>query len=247
MQAVWASGDFAVIGTTLQIVGETLCEAADVRTNQRVLDVACGNGNATLAAARRGAHVVGADFVPTLLERAAERAAAERAEVELVVADAEQLPFEAGTFDVVLSTFGVMFTPNHEQAARELVRVCAPGGRIVIRNAEGKFRHEGFDFDRDYPKWTRHVTVTTAFLPSTRAGEAYGFDLQAAGGIAPYRWSSPNLPKGLELDPRGRLQGTLTGPQRDIYFDVVVHDASEPPQVAKQPLVLSLLNPVRSK
>ena len=133
-QAVWASGDFAVIGTTLQIAGESLCEAADVRTHQRVLDVACGNGNASLAAARRGARVVGVDFVPALLERAAERAAAERAELELVVADAEQLPFEAASFDVVLSTFGVMFTPNHEQAASELARVCAPGGTIALAN-----------------------------------------------------------------------------------------------------------------
>jgi SAM-dependent methyltransferase len=134
MQAVWASGDFAVIGTTLQIVGESLCEAADVRTHQRVLDVACGNGNASLAAARRGARVVGVDFVPALLERAAERAVAERAEFELVVADAEQLPFDAASFDVVLSTFGVMFTPNHEQAARELLRVCVPGGTIALAN-----------------------------------------------------------------------------------------------------------------
>jgi ubiquinone/menaquinone biosynthesis C-methylase UbiE len=134
LQSVWASGDFAVIGTTLQLVGESLCEAADVCTHQRVLDVACGNGNASLAAARRGCRVVGVDFVPELLQRASERAAAERADLELVVGDAEALPFAAGSFDVVLSTYGVMFAPNHEQAARELIRVCAPGGTIALAN-----------------------------------------------------------------------------------------------------------------
>ena len=134
MQATWASGDFAIIGTTLQIVGESLCEAVDVRPRQRVLDVACGNGNALLAAARRGCNVVGLDFVPELLQRAAERARAERADVELIEGDAEQLPFDDGAFDVVLSTFGVMFTPNHELAAKELVRVCAPGGKIGLAN-----------------------------------------------------------------------------------------------------------------
>jgi ubiquinone/menaquinone biosynthesis C-methylase UbiE len=132
MQATWASGDFAVIGTTLQIVGEELSEAADLRTGQRVLDVACGNGNALLAAARRGCDAVGLDFVPELLQRAAERAFAERAEVELVLGDAEMMPFDDGTFDAVLSTFGVMFAPNHEQAAREMVRVCASGGKIAL-------------------------------------------------------------------------------------------------------------------
>lgn len=134
LQSVWASGDFAVIGTTLQLVGESLCEAADVRTHERVLDVACGNGNAALAAARRGCHVVGVDFVPELLERASERAAADRTDIELVVGDAEALPFATGMFDVVLSTFGVMFAPNHEQSASELVRVCAPGGTIALAN-----------------------------------------------------------------------------------------------------------------
>jgi SAM-dependent methyltransferase len=134
MQATWASGDFAAIGTTLQIAGETLCEAADVRSGDRVLDVACGNGNALLAAARRGARVTGLDFVPELLQRAAERAWAERADVTLEIGDAERLPFADAAFDVVLSTFGVMFAPDHEQCAREMLRVCAPGGKIALAN-----------------------------------------------------------------------------------------------------------------
>ena len=132
--AAWGSGDYAVVGTTLQIVGETLCEAVDLRSNERVLDVAAGNGNASLAAARRFAEVVSTDYVGALLERGRERAEADRLPVTFLEADAENLPFETGSFDVVLSTFGVMFTPNQEQAARELLRVCRPGGRIGLAN-----------------------------------------------------------------------------------------------------------------
>jgi len=133
-QATWASGDFGRIGVLLQIVGETLCEAVDLRSNQRVLDVAAGNGNATLAAARRFADVVSTDYVGALLERGRERARADRLAVTFEVADAEALPFADASFDVVLSTFGVMFTPNQAQAASELVRVCRPGGKIGLAN-----------------------------------------------------------------------------------------------------------------
>jgi SAM-dependent methyltransferase len=133
-QAAWASGDYAVIGTTLQIVGETLCEALDLRAGQRVLDVAAGNGNATLAAARRWADVVSTDYVGALLERARARASAEGLAVQFEQADAENLQFKDGEFDVVLSTFGVMFTPNQEKAASELARVCKPGGKIGLAN-----------------------------------------------------------------------------------------------------------------
>jgi SAM-dependent methyltransferase len=133
-QATWASGDYAVIGTTLQIVGENLCEAVDLRSNQRVLDVAAGNGNVTLAAARRFADVVSTDYVGALLERGRERARAERLPVEFREADAENLPFAEASFDVVLSTFGVMFTANHPRAASELVRVCRPGGKMGLAN-----------------------------------------------------------------------------------------------------------------
>ena len=131
-QAMWASGDFAVIGTTLQIVGELLCEGVDLRAGERVLDVAAGNGNATLAAARRFATVTSTDYVPALLERGRYRADAEGLEVTFEVADAEALPYSDAGFDVVLSTFGVMFAPDHEQAAAEMMRVCRPGGRIGL-------------------------------------------------------------------------------------------------------------------
>ena len=133
-QATWASGDFAVIGTTIQIVGESLAEAADVRAGERVLDVAAGNGNATLAAARRFAEVTSTDYVPALLDKGRERARAEGLNVEFKVADAEELPFANGSFDVALSTYGVMFTPEHRRAARELLRVVRSGGRIGLAN-----------------------------------------------------------------------------------------------------------------
>lgn len=133
-QGAWASGDYAVVGTTLQIVGESLCETLDLRSGQTVLDVAAGNGNATLAAARRWCEVTSTDYVAALLERGRARAVAERLGVNFQQADAEALPFADGAFDVVLSTFGVMFTPNQELAASELLRVCRPGGKIGLAN-----------------------------------------------------------------------------------------------------------------
>jgi ubiquinone/menaquinone biosynthesis C-methylase UbiE len=133
-QVAWSSGDYAVVGTTLQIVGENLCEAIDLRSNQRVLDVAAGNGNATLAAARRFADVVSTDYVAALLERGRARANADHLPVTFKEADAEALPFDDASFDVVLSTFGVMFTPNQEQAAQEMLRVVRPGGKIGLAN-----------------------------------------------------------------------------------------------------------------
>jgi SAM-dependent methyltransferase len=133
-QATWASGDFAVIGVTLQIVGESLAEAADIRAGERVLDVAAGNGNATLAAARRFAEVTSTDYVPALLDKGRARAAAEGLQVSFRIADAEDLSFEDGSFDAVLSTFGAMFTPDHTRPAREMLRVVRPGGRIGLAN-----------------------------------------------------------------------------------------------------------------
>ena len=133
-QGAWASGDYSVVGTTLQIVGEALCEAVDLRAGQKVLDVAAGNGNASLAAARRWCEVLATDYVPSLLARARERAAAERLPIEFREADAEALPFADASFDAVLSTFGVMFTPDQDRAASELLRVCRPGGRIGLAN-----------------------------------------------------------------------------------------------------------------
>jgi ubiquinone/menaquinone biosynthesis C-methylase UbiE len=133
-QVAWSAGDYAVVGTTLQIVGEESCEAMDVRAGQTVLDVAAGNGNVALAAARRWCNVIATDYVPSLLERARERAAAERLNIEFREADAEALPFKPETFDAVVSTFGVMFVADHARAAAELVRVCKRGGKIGLAN-----------------------------------------------------------------------------------------------------------------
>jgi ubiquinone/menaquinone biosynthesis C-methylase UbiE len=133
-QAAWSSGNYAVVGTTLQIVGENLCEALDLRSGARVLDVAAGNGNATLAAARRWCDVTSTDYVPALLEAGRLRAEAEGHDVRFQEADAENLPFPDASFDVVMSTFGVMFTPDQEKAAAELARVCKHGGKIGLAN-----------------------------------------------------------------------------------------------------------------
>jgi ubiquinone/menaquinone biosynthesis C-methylase UbiE len=131
-RAAWSSGDYAIVGTTLQIVGEELCEALDLRAGQKVLDVAAGNGNVSLAAARRWCEVVASDYVPELLDRARERAAAERLHIAFREADAEALPFPSESFDVVVSTFGVMFTPDQDMAASEMLRVVKSGGKIGL-------------------------------------------------------------------------------------------------------------------
>jgi ubiquinone/menaquinone biosynthesis C-methylase UbiE len=133
-RATWASGDYAVVGTTLQIVGESLCEAIDLRPGSKVLDVAAGNGNVTLAAARRFCEVTSTDYVDSLLEAGRRRADADGLDVAFQIADAEALPFDDASFDVVLSTFGVMFTPDQQRAAAEMARVCRPGGTIAMAN-----------------------------------------------------------------------------------------------------------------
>jgi ubiquinone/menaquinone biosynthesis C-methylase UbiE len=133
-QAAWSSGNYAVVGTTLQIVGEQLCEALDLRPGAKVLDVAAGNGMVSLAAARRWCHVTSTDYVPALLESGRARASAEGLSIEFMEADAEDLPFDDGVFDTVLSTFGVMFTPNQDRAAAELLRVCKAKGQIGLAN-----------------------------------------------------------------------------------------------------------------
>jgi ubiquinone/menaquinone biosynthesis C-methylase UbiE len=133
-QATWAAGDFGRIGVTLQIVGESLCEAVDLRATDSVLDVAAGNGNASLAAARRFASVTSTDYVPELLEQGRRRAEAEGLPMVTRVADAENLPFRDGEFDVALSTYGVMFAPDQRRAAAELLRVVRANGRIGLAN-----------------------------------------------------------------------------------------------------------------
>jgi SAM-dependent methyltransferase len=133
-QAAWSSGNYAVVGTTLQIVGEELCETLDLRAGSKVLDVAAGNGMVSLAAARRWCRVTSSDYVPALLEAGQARALAEGLSIDFMEADAENLPFASAAFDVVVSTFGVMFTPNQDQAASEVLRVCKSGGKIGLAN-----------------------------------------------------------------------------------------------------------------
>jgi SAM-dependent methyltransferase len=192
--AIWSSGDFAVIGTTLQLVGESLAETADVRAGERVLDVACGNGNAALAAARRFAHVTGIDFVPSLLDRARARAAADGLPLELREADAEALPFPDGAFDVVLSTFGVMFTPDQPRAARELLRVCRHGGRVALAS----WTPEGF-IGQVLKTVGRHVPPPPGLQSPARWGTRAGLeallgaearDIRVAERTFPFRYAS---------------------------------------------------------
>jgi len=164
-QAAWASGDYAVVGTTLQIVGEQLAESCDIRWDQAVLDVAAGNGNATLAAARRGAKVTSTDYVGALLERGAERARAERLEVKFEVADVEALPYADGSFDTVLSTFGVMFAPDQAKSASEMLRVCRSGGKIGMAN----WTPEGF-IGQLFKTLGRHLPPPAGVQPPSRWG-----------------------------------------------------------------------------
>lgn len=183
-QAAWSAGDYAIVGRTLQIVGENLCEAVNLRAGERVLDVAAGNGNATLAAARHFAEVTSTDYVPSLLERGRARAEAEGLQVTFREADAEALPFADSTFDVVLSTFGVMFTPDQARAAREMLRVCRPGGRIGLANwTPGSFIGELFK-------------VLGRYLPP------------AAGLRSPALWGTEERLKELFSDAEASIQAT---------------------------------------
>ena len=193
-QAMWASGDFAVVGTTLQIVGETLCEAVDLRSREQVLDVAAGNGNATIAAARRFARVTSTDYVPALLERGRRRAEADGYDITFEFADAEALPYSPADFDVVLSTFGVMFAPEHQKAASEMMRVCRPGGRIGLAS----WTPEGFIGDL-FRVVAKHVPpmpgVRSPLLWGTRAHVAQLFAgakaVEHAVRNFPFRYESP--------------------------------------------------------
>jgi SAM-dependent methyltransferase len=165
-QQMWASGDYAAVGTPLHVVAESLCEAADLRAGWRVLDVATGSGNAAIAAARRHCQVTGIDYVPALLERGRERAAAERMDIRFLEGDAEDLPFGDGEFDAAVSTFGVMFAPQQERAARELLRVCRPGGRIALAS------------------WTREGLVGELFATTGK------FNPPPQGVASPLAWGS---------------------------------------------------------
>jgi SAM-dependent methyltransferase len=179
-QKAWSSGDYGKVGAMLVIMAEMLCEAVDLRPGQRVLDVACGNGNAALAAARRFGEVVGVDYVPSLLEEGRERARAEGWQVDFREGDAEDLPFPDASFDVVLSTLGAMFAPNQEKVASELLRVLRPGGKIGMAN----WTPDGFlgDFFRTMGK---HVPPPAGLKPpflwgaEERLNELFGEGLRS--------------------------------------------------------------------
>jgi ubiquinone/menaquinone biosynthesis C-methylase UbiE len=177
-QATWASGDFGIIGTTLQIVGESLCEAVDLHAGWHVLDVAAGNGNCSLAAARRFCEVTSTDYVPSLLEDGRRRAAADRLPITFQEADAENLPFADDAFDAVLSSFGVMFAPNHRRSASEMLRVCRSGGRIGLAN----WTPEGF-IGQLFKVVGRHVPPPAGVTPPPRWGtREHLHDLFGAAG-----------------------------------------------------------------
>jgi ubiquinone/menaquinone biosynthesis C-methylase UbiE len=177
-QTTWAAGDFGIIGTTLQIVGESLCEAIDLRSGSKVLDVAAGNGNCSLAAARRWCDVTSTDYVVSLLEDGRRRAEAERLPMQFQEADAEALPFADGTFDAVLSSFGVMFAPNHTRAASEMLRVCRSRGRIGLAN----WTPRGF-IGQLFKVVGQHVPPPPALTPPSRWGVEDYLE-QLFGGLA---------------------------------------------------------------
>lgn len=244
-QATWTSGDYATIGVRLQIVGESLCEAVDLRAGERVIDVAAGNGNASLAAARRFAEVVSTDYVPQLLEKARERAAADHLAVEFQEADAEYLPFEDDSFDVALSTFGVMFTPDQRRAAGELIRVTRPGGRIGLANwTPGGFIGQLFRTIGQHVPPPHGVSSPAAWGTETFIVEAFGpyaadiriehkqFNFRfhsARHWIEVFRnWYGPVLKAFAALDGEGRaaleadLQSLLARFNRDGERSLVV-------------------------
>ncbi len=168
-QQTWAAADYSATGVRLMLVAELLCEAADLRGGERLLDVATGAGNVAIAAARRFADAVGVDYVPEVLERARERAAAERFDIEFCEGDAEELPFPDGSFDVVTSTFGAMFAPDQPRAAAELARVCRPGGRVAMAN----WTPEGF-CGQLFRVVGRHVPPPPGLVPPTCWGTEDG-------------------------------------------------------------------------
>ena len=193
-QAAWSSGDYAIVGTTLQIVGEDLCETLDLRPGSKVLDVAAGNGNATLAAARRWCDVTSTDYVRALLNNGRDRAAAEGLKVDFREADAENLPFADKSYDVVMSTFGVMFTADQDKAAAEMLRVCRSGGKIGMAN----WTPDGF-IGQLFKTLGKHVTppagVKSPALWGTRArlDEMFGKggEIDAQPRMFVFRYRSP--------------------------------------------------------
>jgi SAM-dependent methyltransferase len=200
-QKAWSSGDYGKVGVTLLVMAERLAEAADLRSGQRVLDVACGNGNASLAAARRFGDVTGIDYVPMLLEEARNRAEAEGLAIDFVEGDAEELPFEDASFDAVLSTLGVMFAPNQEKAAGELLRVVRPGGTIAMAN----WVPDGY-IGNLFKTIGKHVPPPPGLKPPFRWGTEEGLDELLDGGIGSLQtrrrtfvWRFPSVPHHVDF------------------------------------------------
>ena len=244
-QATWSAGDYAVIGTTLQIVGETLCEAVDLRAGARVLDVAAGNGNATLAAARRWCDVVSTDYVGALLERGRARAGAEGLAVRFEEADAENLPYADASFDVVLSTFGVMFTPNQERAASELARVCRPGGKIGLANwTPSGFIGELFKVIGRYVPPPPGVNSPSLWGTEARLRELFGdsiASLEATRSHFAFRYRSPQ--HWLETfrtyyGPMHKAFGALDGAQQDAMTGELIRLAQKFNRAADSAMVV---------
>jgi ubiquinone/menaquinone biosynthesis C-methylase UbiE len=228
-RATWASGDYAVVGTTLQIVGERLCEALDLRSGEFVLDVAAGNGNVSLAAARRFGQVVSTDYVPALLEAGRRRAAAEGLSIRFQEADAEALPFADASFDVVTSSFGVMFTADQEAAAAELIRVTRPGGRIGLANwTPGGFVGQLFKTIGGFVPPPAGVRSPALWGTSERLAELFGRDARSIE-IEPrtfaFRYPTPQAWLWLWREVYGPLHkafGALDDENREALADAVL-------------------------
>ncbi len=179
-QRTWAKGDFAMIGWHTVYPGELLCEAAALRAGEKVLDVATGSGNTALSAARRNCEASGIDYVPALIERARQRAVLESLPAKFEVGDCEEIPFAQANFDVVLSVFGSMFAPDAERAARELLRVCRPGGRIGMANwTPDGFWGQAFALVGKYVPPPAGVQPPVAWGTEKRLGELFGAAVSA--------------------------------------------------------------------
>jgi len=206
-QAAWAAGDYAAVGTRLLLTAELLCEAVDLRAGELVLDVACGNGNASLAAARRFCQVVGVDYVPALLDRARQRARAEGLEVSFQEADAEALPFPDASFDAVLSTCGAMFAPDQEQTAAELLRVCRPGGRIGMVNwTPDSYVAELFQAIGRYVPPPPGLRPPVLWGDEERLRELFGAEVTISAPRRSFRWRFPSA------EHQARFFATFYGP-----------------------------------
>ena len=200
-QKAWSSGDYGKVGVTLLMMGELLSEAVDLHPGQKVLDVACGNGNASLAAARRFCEVIGIDYVPMLLDEGRQRAEAEGLPVDFREGDAEDLPFPDASFDVVVSTLGSMFAPDQHKAADELLRVCKPGGRIGMTN----WVPDGYIGDL-FRTMGKHVPPPSGLKPPFVWGTEEGLGELFDGGIGSlqtrrrsFMWRSPSARHHVEF------------------------------------------------